>query len=144
VFKVVVGPDGKTPTRADDGSAGYDLFAAKAGVINPGRKECIPTDVTIELPMMNGYQTVGLIKSRSGLSYKKDMEVGAGVIDFSYRGKIGVILHNFGEEDFEYDRGDKIAQLLIMPVATPLMQQVDMTDLSDTNRGAGGFGSTGR
>ena len=78
---------------------------------------------------------------RSGLAYKKGIDVGAGVIDEDYRGEVGVILFNFGEEDFEVAPGDRIAQLILERIATPDVEVV--ADLDATDRGAGGFGSTG-
>jgi dUTP pyrophosphatase len=123
--------------QANEGSAGYDLKAAEGGVIEPGKKACIPLDIAIQLPPM----TVGIIKSRSSLSMR-DLEVGAGVIDCNYRGELKVMLRNFGEGRFEYVRGDRIAQLLILPYLALPPHQVAALD--DSNRGAGGFGSTGK
>ena len=81
------------------------------------------------------------VAPRSGLAYKKGIDVGAGVIDEDYRGEVGVILFNFGEEDFEVAPGDRIAQLILERIATPDVEVV--ADLDATDRGAGGFGSTG-
>ena len=81
------------------------------------------------------------VAPRSGLAYKKGIDVGAGVIDEDYRGEVGVILFNFGEEDFEVAPGDRIAQLILERIATPDVEVV--SDLDATDRGAGGFGSTG-
>ena len=83
----------------------------------------------------------GKIHPRSGISYSKQLDVGAGVIDEDYRGEVGVILFNFGEEDFEVAPGDRIAQLILERIATPDVEVV--ADLDATDRGAGGFGSTG-
>ena len=85
--------------------------------------------------------TYGRVAPRSGLAYKKGIDVGAGVIDEDYRGEVGVILFNFGEEDFEVAPGDRIAQLILEKISMVGLKEVD--DLDQTDRGAGGFGSTG-
>ena len=78
---------------------------------------------------------------RSGLAWKKFIDVGAGVVDYDYRGNVGVILFNHGEEDFVVRKGDRVAQLILERIVTP--DVVECEDLEDTERGAGGFGSTG-
>jgi dUTP pyrophosphatase len=134
------------PRRASDGAAGYDLFAAERtvvaaagmieGRVNIGRA-LVPTGLALSIP--EGH--VGRIGSRSGLSVKHNIEVGAGWIDSDYRGELKVELKNFSGLEFIVEEGDRIAQLIILPIATPALEEVD--SLSPTTRGKGGFGSTG-
>lgn len=117
--------------------AGLDICASKSGVISAKSSGLISTQLFIAIPA----QCVGLIWSRSGLSVNRDIEVGAGCIDSGYRGEVIVKVYNHGDQDFEYQRGDKVAQLLTVPVLLAGYQEVD--NLSDTDRGTDGFGSTG-
>lgn len=130
------------PKRATEGSAGYDLFACidKTVVINVGDTIGIPTKIAIALDT----NTVGLVYARSSLGVKHNVTPAncVGVIDSDYRGEITVFLVNNGSEDFLINYGDRIAQLVVTPVCTPEIIEVD--DLTQTKRGAGGFGSTGR
>ena len=125
------------PTRASDGAAGYDLRAC----IDKGKIFAVPTGVAIELPSKN---LVAVVCARSGLAIKHGIGLanGVGIIDSDYRGEIKVGLINSGEEDFVINPGERIAQMLIMPVETPELTICD--ELSETERGSGGFGSTGR
>ena len=125
------------PKRASQGSAGYDLFSTKDTCIHGGEKKVINTDIVVEIP--EGYY--GRIAPRSGLASKKFIDVGAGVIDSDYRGNVGVLLFNLGKDDFEIKKCDRIAQLIIEKIITPEVEEV--FDIEDTNRGSGGFGSTG-
>lgn len=136
-------PDAIIPTRATDGSAGFDLHAylGDGGIdVHPGRQIVIPTGVAIAIPP--GY--VGFVCPRSGLSSKMAVTVhnGPGVIDPDYRGPLGVVLHNTGTEVFSAESRDRIAQLVVVPALYVSMNQVD--SLEDTVRGRGGFGSSGR
>ena len=79
---------------------------------------------------------------RSGLAVKHGIDVGAGVVDYDYRGPLGVVLFNFGQEPFEVKAGDRIAQLVLERIVTPAVEEVE--ELDSTERGAGGFGSTGQ
>ena len=125
------------PSRGSEGAAGYDLSAFEDGIIPSGERKLIKTGVFIALvPGM-----YGRIAPRSGLAHNFGIDVFAGVIDSDYRGEIGVILFNSGEEDFKYSKGDRIAQLILTPIVLPTLYQVDSPD--DTKRGEGGFGSTG-
>jgi dUTP pyrophosphatase len=129
------------PKRGSEGAAGYDLYSLIDININSYKKAVIPTGIMMIIP--DGYY--GRIASRSGLSAKYDIEVGAGVIDSDYRGEIKVILRNFSEFDYVVDKGEKIAQIIIEPIITPNI--IDATDLDDnvqTERGENGFGSTGK
>mmetsp|Transcript_25267 Transcript_25267/g.38798 ORF Transcript_25267/g.38798 Transcript_25267/m.38798 type:complete len:195 (+) Transcript_25267:211-795(+) len=125
------------PTRGSDLSAGYDLSAAKAMTIAPGDRAVVPTDLSIACPA----GTYGRVAPRSGLTVKKGIHVGAGVIDADYRGAVGVVLFNLGKEDFEIQPGDRIAQLVLEQVL--MVPVVEVEDLDKTVRGSGGFGSTG-
>jgi dUTP pyrophosphatase len=118
------------------GAAGFDLKAAQDGVIKRGERHLIKTNIRMAIP--KGYY--GRIAPRSGLALKYGLVVLAGVIDSDYRGEIGVILRNTGIEDFEFKYGDRIAQIIIERCFTNLTK---VESLDDTDRGAGGFGSTG-
>jgi deoxyuridine 5''-triphosphate nucleotidohydrolase (dut) len=83
----------------------------------------------------------GRIAPRSGLAWKNHIDVGAGVIDEDYRGNVGVVLFNHSDQDFKVNKGDRIAQLICQRIEYPVLQEV--TNLNNTERGAGGFGSTG-
>ncbi|CAM8935929.1 unnamed protein product [Rhodiola kirilowii] len=125
------------PTRASHLSAGYDLSSAVETKIPARGKALVPTDLSIAIP--DG--TYARIAPRSGLAWKHAIDVGAGVIDADYRGPVGVILFNHSDADFEVKEGDRIAQLILEKIVTP--EVVEVEDLDETVRGAGGFGSTG-
>ena len=131
------------PSRESDGAAGYDLRACIDAPITleKGKIFAVPTGVAIELPSKN---LVAVVCARSGLAIRHGIALanGVGIIDSDYRGEIKVGLLNSGEEDFVINPGERIAQMLIMPVETPELQICD--ELSETERGSGGFGSTGR
>ncbi len=130
------------PTRATEGSAGYDLYAdvKKDIVIEVGEKYTIPTGVAIDIGN-SGY--VCLIYPRSGLAINKGVSLSnsVGVVDSDYRGEIKVCLKNDGKEKFIIKNGDRIAQMVITPIETPELKLVE--NLEKTIRGKGGFGSTG-
>jgi len=100
-------------------------------------KELVKTDLSVAIPK----GTYARVAPRSGLAWKKFIDVGAGVVDYDYRGNVGVILFNHGEEDFVVQKGDRVAQLILERIVTP--DVVECEELEDTERGAGGFGSTG-
>ncbi len=131
------------PTYATNGSAGADLHAVIENdvVIPAGQMAVIPTGICISLP---GNSYVALIFARSGLSIKKGITLanGVGVIDSDYRGEISVGLVNLSANEYTVKNGDRIAQMCIMPVYTANF--VQSTHISQTLRGEGGFGSTGR
>jgi dUTP pyrophosphatase len=114
-----------------------DLSARADHVIRHGGKVLIPTGVSIALP--RGF--VGLVQPRSGLSWKKDQLAVTGMIDSDYRGEIHVQLFNMGQEMYRVKQGDRIAQLIIL--RRPKVAWKQVTELSETARGANGFGSTG-
>lgn len=120
-------------------AAGVDLMASHAGEIEAGKYTLVKTGISIELP--EGYEAQ--VRPRSGLALKQGVTVlnTPGTIDADYRGEIGVILINHSEITFKYDKGDRIAQMVIAPVVQAKFEEV--SDLTDTARGAGGFGHTG-
>jgi dUTP pyrophosphatase len=129
------------PSRATSGSSGFDLHAAVETDqrIEPGARALIPTGLRIAVP--HGYEAQ--VRPRSGLALRHGIVLpnSPGTIDSDYRGEIRVILLNAGVEPFTLKRGDRIAQLVIAPVAAAELQLVD--ELDETARGAGGFGHTG-
>ena len=135
-------PNAILPTYGSSEAAGADLYACLESdiTIAPGQTILIPTGLSMELP--KGY--AGLIYARSGMSVKRDLAPAnkVGVIDSDYRGEFMVALHNHGSENQLVCNGERIAQLLITPVFTPGFTEV--AALSDTERGCGGFGSTGK
>lgn len=127
----------RLPQRGSANAAGYDLCSAAEMIVPAKGKAIVPTDLSIAVP----HGCYGRVAPRSGLAVKNFIDVGAGVIDSDYRGHVGVVLFNFGEADFAVKEGDRIAQLVIERIATP--EVVEVADLDCTQRGAGGFGSTG-
>lgn len=125
------------PLRAHPTDAGLDLRAKDGGSIMPGSSGSIDTGVHIELP--HGYY--GKIESKSGLNIYNGVVSCGGVIDEPYRGSIVVKLYNFGVEPYVYMPGTKIAQLVICPYIAPELEVVN--ELSETDRGENGFGSSG-
>ncbi len=130
------------PGRATPGSAGFDLHAAveREAVLGPGERALIPTGVSIAVPP--GYEAQ--VRPRSGLALEHGIVLpnAPGTIDSDYRGELKVILCNTGEKAFTVRRGDRIAQLVIAPVADAVWEE--RADLDDTARGSGGFGHSGR
>ena len=127
------------PSRAYQNDAGLDLKTPKRTVIHPGSSAIIDTGVHIDIPA--GYY--GKLESKSGLLFKHSIVCPGGVIDAGYTGSIGVMLENHGGNVYIFERGDKIAQLIIQPCETQTLHLVD--DLkSDNGRGDNGFGSSGR
>lgn len=133
-------PDAIIPSKATDGSAGYDLYSYGSGSIDAGSQLLVDTKIAIAIP--NEY--CGFIWSRSGLSVKNGIETGAGVIDSDYRGELKVVLHNHSTTPFIFTKGTRIAQLVIAPLPKIIVNEVAEFDESkQTERGGGGFGSTG-
>lgn len=129
------------PAYQTDGAAAMDLQAAVNApfVLEPGKHALIPSGLAIALP--EGYEAQ--VRPRSGLAYKHGVTVlnSPGTIDADYRGEVGVILINHGQQPFTINRGERIAQILFAPVTRGIWHEVDSLD--ETARGAGGFGSTG-
>lgn len=130
-------PNAVLPRRATSGSAGYDICALEEGVIPAGTRKLVPSGLSLEIPPGH----YGRIAPRSGLSIKFGLDVAAGVIDQDYRGPVGIVLVNNGENDFSYKAQDRIAQLLLERVSTLKVEEVK--ELDETMRGSGGWGSTG-
>ena len=126
------------PNYAHLGDAGLDLRTRETVTLAPGEQKMISTGVSIELP--EGY--VSLVWDKSGLASKHGLTCLGGVIDAHYRGEYMVIMRNLGDEVYAFERGDKVAQLLIQKVERADIEVVN--ELSDTSRDAGGFGSTGK
>lgn len=135
-MKVMLDPGAKMPTRAHELDAGYDLYSMEDVWISAGSSEFFDTGVHVEIPA--GY--VGFLKSKSGLNVKRGL-LGEGVIDAGYTGSICVKLYNHGKTDVRICKGQKISQIVFLPIITPELELVD--SLEDTERGEGGFGSTG-
>ncbi|GHH97251.1 dUTP diphosphatase [Neobacillus kokaensis] len=131
--------DAALPYQANPGDAGLDLFSVEEKLIKPGEAELISTGIIIELPE----GTEAQVRPRSGLALKHSVTVlnSPGTIDEGYRGEINVILINHGKKEFKVEKQMRIAQMVIAPVATVHITQVE--ELSDSERGAGGFGSSG-
>ncbi len=127
------------PRKAHEDDAAFDLRSRVDAVIPSGKITLVPTGVFMELPV--GYEAQ--VRPRSGLALKHGITVlnTPGTIDAGYRGEVGVILINAGENDFTVARGDRIAQMVVQKLAD--VELVAAEQLSDTSRGAGGFGSTG-
>ena len=136
-LKIMLDAGAKVPTRAHAADAGLDIYAATDGVVPSGGSCTFDTGVHAEIP--SGY--VGMLKSKSGLNCKHGL-VSEGVIDAGYTGSIVVKLYNHGASPYTVKAGEKISQLVILPIITPEPEVVD--SLADTERGTSGFGSTGK
>ena len=131
----------RPPTRAHVGDAGYDLHAAEAAALGPGERASVGTGIAVAIP--EGH--AGLVLPRSGLAARHGISVvnAPGLIDAGYRGELRVLLLNTDRErSFEVVAGDRIAQLLVVRVEGPQLEEAP--ELDETGRGGGGFGSTGR
>lgn len=136
-MKIMLDEGAFMPTRAHATDAGLDIYSPYAAKVPAGGSAIINSGVHIELPA----GTVGMLKSKSGLNVNHDLTT-EGVIDEGYNGSIVVKIYNHGETPYQVQQGDKITQLVVLPILTPELEQVKV--LSDTERGAKGFGSTGR
>ncbi len=127
------------PSYETSGSAGMDVRAAEALTIAPGKRGLAGTGFAFAIPA--GYEIQ--VRPRSGLALKKGIGIAntPGTIDSDYRGELKVILINHGEDDFVIQRGDRIAQIVVAPVQRGVL--FEMSELDETQRGSGGFGSTG-
>ena len=141
-IKIKLSGGATVPEYATSGAAAVDLRAnvTESVVIAAGERALIPTGLSMSIPE----GVVGIIAARSGLACKKGIALsnGIGVIDSDYRGEIGVSLHNTSKEDFTMERGERIAQMMFIPVERALFTVCD--ELDATERGEGGFGSTGK
>jgi dUTP pyrophosphatase len=128
----------KVPTKANESDAGFDLYCTVDAEILPGQRKLLPTGISMAIPV--GYY--GRIADRSGNSFSLGLHVLAGVVDSGYRAEVKVLLVNLSEVPVEIKRGHRVAQLIITAISTlPLMQ---VQELDSTDRGASGFGSSGR
>lgn len=130
-------PAAVLPTRAHADDAGLDLYGLEDAVVAPGEGRLLRTGVAVAIP--GGH--VGLVCDRSSLA-KRGLKTAGGVIDAGYRGELGVVVWNISSAPQAVKKGERIAQMLVIPIATPA--PVETEDLGETVRGAGGFGSTGR
>jgi len=128
----------KIPKFAHDNDAGMDLCSTEEVTIEPGDHTTIPTGIALAIP--DGY--VGLIWDKSGNAIKRGLKVLGGVVDAGYRGEIKIGIVNHGKEAHTFGVGDKVAQMLLQEVAHANFEEVDSLD--ETERGEGGFGSTGK
>ena len=136
-FKVMLDEKAKMPTKAHETDAGFDLYTPKGIIVFREDSEVIDTGVHIEIP--KGY--VGFLKSKSGLNVKNGI-TGEGVIDAGYTGSIVAKLYNNGDEDVFFDAGQKIIQIVFLPIPEV---ELELTDIFyNTERGDNGFGSSGK
>lgn len=136
-------PQAQLPARATDGSAGHDLYACieQPTEILPGQTVKVPTGLAIQLESRK-YVALIFARSSMGIKYGVIPANAVGVIDSDYRGEVCVCLHNHSDKPYVVQPQDRIAQLLVMPVELPDIEEVD--ELEETGRGQGGFGSTGK
>jgi dUTP pyrophosphatase len=134
------GPPLLLPRYETDGSAGLDLRADEPVALEPGQRALVPTGLALEIPP--GHE--GQVRPRSGLAARHGVTLlnSPGTIDSDYRGEVKVVLVNLGQEPVRFERGERIAQLVIAPMARVVVQVSEA--LGETGRGSGGFGSTGR
>lgn len=136
-MKVTLDNGAKMPTKAHAADAGFDIFARNGEIVRAHGSAVFDTGVHIEIPF--GY--VGFLKSKSGLNVKHGI-TGEGVIDSGYTGSICVKLYNNSHNDYIVENGDKISQLVILPISTETLELAD--SLTETERGNNGFGSSGK
>lgn len=140
----LIHPYAKEPTRATDGSAGFDIYACERRVIVGGESVVVPTGLRIAMPdgCFPGAGIEAQVRGRSGLAFKRDVVCHVGTIDQDYRGEIGVKLWNLGKVHQTIKIGDRVAQLVFAPVYLPVLKAGKVSE-TDTERGAKGFGSSG-
>ena len=136
-IKVMLDEGAKMPTKAHKSDAGYDIYAPESFGVAPKNSWTIDTGVHMVIP--EGY--VGFLKSKSGLNVKHGL-TGEGVVDAGYTGSIQVKLYNDSNAPYIFDKGDKVIQIVILPIPETKLVQVD--SLEETERGNNGFGSSGR
>ena len=137
-MRIMLDEGAKMPTKAHKHDAGYDLYARDSQIIGAKESATFDTGVHIELPV----GSVGFIKSRSGLMFKHEIVAGEGVIDCGFNGSIGVKLFNLGGRDYKVNAGDKICQLVLLHLEN--VGELELVEsLDETERGSGGFGSSG-
>jgi dUTP pyrophosphatase len=129
--------DAILPIRGSVGAVGYDLYSVDTVTIPPTHRALVGTGIAIVLPA----GVYGRIAPRSGLTVKHGIQVGAGVVDPDYTGEVKVVLFNHGDKEFEVNKGERVAQLILERCETPPIEEIGL--LEETERGADGFGSTG-
>lgn len=139
-IELLPGCEEQFPVKAHADDAAYDLRSREDMVLPPGRSTLVPAGFKMELPI--GFEAQ--VRPRSGLALKHDLMLtnSPGTIDAGYRGEVGVIMYNAGKEDFVIKKGDRIAQMVIAKL--PEVELLRSEQLSESGRGAGGFGSTGK
>lgn len=130
-------PESLAPTRQNAGDAGLDLYAARPTVIPYRGRAVIPTGIAVEIP--EGH--AGIVMGRSGNTSRLGLLTASGLVDSGYRGEVGVMVFNCSETEIEVAEGAKVGQLVVMPV--PSVALVEVERLSDSERGTRGFGSSG-
>ncbi len=130
-------PDAILPRYANPKDAGLDLFSNEEVVLQPNEKKTVKTGIALALPENH----VGLVWDKSGIASKLHLHTFAGVIDESYRGELQIVIGNFSAQPYKIEKGQKIAQLLVQPITYAHIEEV--STLNETQRGLGGFGSTG-
>jgi dUTP pyrophosphatase len=130
-------PNAIAPTRGSYLAAGLDLYTPISGTVLPQQRLLVPLDISIQLPI----GTYGHILPRSGLALKHGIHIGAGVVDEDYRGNVSVLIMNLGDQPFTFKEGDRIAQMVIKKYESV---NVIESIVDDSQRGAGGFGSSGK
>ncbi|EGV64171.1 hypothetical protein CANTEDRAFT_105765 [Yamadazyma tenuis ATCC 10573] len=139
-LKVLLRSDkAKVPTKGSALAAGYDIYSSESGLVPGHGQAMIKTDLTVVVPV----GCYGRVAPRSGLAAKHGISTGAGVIDADYRGEVKIILFNHSDKDFEIAEGDRIAQLVLEKILLTDVQEITAEQLDATDRGEGGFGSTG-
>jgi len=131
-------PNAKLPVYGRETDAGFDLYSIEDYTLKPNERKVFQIGISSEIP--EGYFV--MVKPRSGLAVKSGIDVLAGIIDCGYRNEWGVVLINLGSEPYEFKKGDKIAQGILLPC--PRAEMVEVQELSEAERGLGGFGSSGR
>jgi len=132
-----IDPEIKIPSYAHAGDAGMDLYAAKDTIIKQGERKVVATGIKMEIPA--GY--VGLIWDKSGLASMNGLKIMGGVIDSTYRGEVGVVIINLGDQEYRVEKNTKIAQMLVQRIENVEIEEVN--NLENSSRGEGGFGSSG-
>ena len=126
------------PSYGYEGDAAFDLFTREEVELSPGERYAVPTGVALEIP--DGF--VGLVWDKSGIGIKSGLKTLGGVVDSTYRGEVFVGVVNLSQETYIFERGDKVAQMMIQKKESVQIEEV--SELSDTDRGDGAFGSTGK
>lgn len=129
--------DAIIPKAQKEGDAGLDIYSLEDKVVWPGEQQSIRTGIAMAIP--SGF--VGVVKPRSGLALKHQIDTKAGVIDSNYRGELVIVIRNDGIREYAFNKGDRIAQMLVIPCITGSME---VEELDETDRGDSGFGASGR